>query len=97
MSMKDYEMKDEAIRCWGIYIPDSAAEQVAETLKSKWINTGKKEKEFREKIRDRFNAPFAAACTNGTAALKIAMRALDVGPDDEVISTPYTFPFSPTN
>ena len=91
MSMKDYEMKDEAIRCWGIYIPDSAAEQVAETLKSKWINTGKKEKEFREKIRNRFNAPFAAACTNGTAALKIAMRALDVGPDDEVISTPYTF------
>jgi len=44
MSMKDYEMKDEAIRCWGIYIPDSAAEQVAETLKSKWIKYRKKGK-----------------------------------------------------
>ena len=69
-------------------IPDEAGEEVAKTLKSKWINTGKKEAEFREKVRARFNAPYAAACMSGTAALKIALKALGVGPGDEVVSTP---------
>jgi len=91
MSIKDFEMEDKMIRCWGVYIPDTACEQVVETLESKWINTGKKEKEFCEKIRSRFKAPYAAACTSGTAALKIALRSLGVGPGDEVVSTPYTF------
>jgi len=90
MAKKDFEMGEE-IRCWGVCIPDNAAEEVAKTLKSTWINTGKKEKEFREKICNRFKAPYAIACMSGTAALKIALRALDVGPGDEVVSTPFTF------
>tara|TARA_Y100001970_G_scaffold261373_1_gene344443 strand:+ start:17211 stop:18356 length:1146 start_codon:yes stop_codon:yes gene_type:complete len=87
---KDYDIGEE-IRAWGVCIPDQAADEVVKTLKSRWINTGKKEKEFREKICDRFQAPFATACTSGTAALKIALKSLGVKPGDEVISTPYTF------
>ena len=87
---KDFEIGEE-IRCWGVCIPENAAEEVAKTLKSTWINTGKKEKEFREKVRTRFKAPYAVACMTGTAALKIALRALGVGPGDEVVSTPFTF------
>jgi dTDP-4-amino-4,6-dideoxygalactose transaminase len=34
---------------------------------------------------------FAVGCANGTDALLIAMRALDIGRDDEVITTPFTF------
>lgn len=34
---------------------------------------------------------YAVACANGTAALEIALRALGVGPGDEVIVPPYTF------
>jgi dTDP-4-amino-4,6-dideoxygalactose transaminase len=34
---------------------------------------------------------YAVGCANGTDALLIAMRALDVGRDDEVITTPFTF------
>ncbi len=34
---------------------------------------------------------YAVGCANGTDALLIAMRALDVGKDDEVITTPFTF------
>ena len=90
MAKKDFEMGEE-IRCWGVCIPDNAAEEVAKTLKSTWINTGKKEKEFREKICKRFKAPHAIACMSGTAALKIALKALGVGPGDEVVSTPFTF------
>jgi perosamine synthetase len=90
VNKKDFEIGEE-IRCWGVCIPDNAAEEVAKTLKSTWINTGKKEKEFRQKVCDRFGAPYAIACMSGTAALKIALRALGVGPGDEVVSTPFTF------
>jgi len=34
---------------------------------------------------------FAVGCANGTDALLLALRALDVGRDDEVITTPFTF------
>ena len=86
----DFKMEESIIRCWSVYVPDEAGEEVTKTLKSKWLNTGKKEAEFRAKVRARFKAPYAAACMSGTAALKIALKALDVGPGDEVVSTPFT-------
>jgi perosamine synthetase len=87
---KDYEFGKE-IRAWSVCIPENAAKEVAKTLTSTWINTGKKEREFRDKVCKRFNAPFATACMSGTSALKIALKALGVGHGDEVVSTPFTF------
>jgi perosamine synthetase len=91
MSKKDYESVSDAIRAWSTYIPEEAAAEVAKTLKSTWINTGKKEKELRQKARRKWNFPYCVAVNNGTAALRASLAMLGVGYGDEVISTPFTF------
>jgi len=45
------------------------------------------EKEFAAAV----GAKHAVACANGTDALVLALRALDIGPGDEVITSPFTF------
>jgi len=79
------------IRTWSVSVPKETIDELKKTLDSNWLNTGKKEKEFREKVKEKFNAKYAVACNSGTSALKISLSAAGVGYDDEVVSTPYTF------
>lgn len=82
---------NKTIRPWSTYIPKEAITEIAKTLRSKWINTGKKEKELRQKACQKFKFKNCVAVNNGTAALRASLAMLGVGPGDEVISTPYTF------
>lgn len=88
---KDYELSKDLIRTWSTFIPEEAITEVAKTLRSKWINTGKKEKELREKACNKWGFHSCVAVINGTAALRASLAVLKVGPGDEVISTPFTF------
>lgn len=88
--IKDYETNG-FIRTWSIHIPEETSSELKKTLDSTWINTGKKEKEFRQKVCDQFGSKYAVACNNGTSALKAALVTLGVGVGDEVVSTPFTF------
>ena len=88
---KDYELSDDLIRTWSVFVPEDAITQVSETLRSGWINTGKKEKEFREKACKKWRFPYAVAVNSGTSALRASLAMLGVGYGDEVISTPFTF------
>ena len=88
--IKDYETNG-FIRTWSIHIPEETVLELKKTLDSTWINTGKKEKEFRQKICTQFGAKYAVACNSGTSALKAALISLGIGPGDEVVSTPFTF------
>ena len=91
MKKKDYELGDNIIRTWSTFIPKEAVTEIAKTLRSKWINTGKREKELREKSCQKWNFPYCVAVNNGTAALRASLAMLGVGTGDEVISTPFTF------
>ncbi len=91
MVKKDYELSDNLIRTWSTNVPKEAITEVSKVLRSKWINTGKKEKELREKAKRKWKLPFCVAVNNGTAALRTSLAMLNIGPGDEVISTPFTF------
>src|SRR5215469_14362214 len=47
--------------------------------------------ELEEKLAARTGSRFCVGCASGTDALLIALMALDVGPGDEVVTTPFTF------
>ena len=47
--------------------------------------------EFQEAFARLQGARYGIACANGTAALEVVLKALGVGPGDEVIVPPYTF------
>ncbi|WP_408955674.1 UDP-4-amino-4,6-dideoxy-N-acetyl-beta-L-altrosamine transaminase [Natroniella sp. ANB-PHB2] len=73
------------------HIDDDDIEAVVEVLKSDYLTTGPKIKEFEEKFADYVDAKYAVAVSNGTAALHAACFAAEIEEGDEVITTPLTF------
>ena len=65
---------------------------VAETLRSGWLTTGPKTAELERRFADYVGAEHAVAVASGTAAMHLSLLALGVGPGDEVITTPITWP-----
>lgn len=73
------------------WISDEDIEAVVETLKSPFLTTGPKVKEFEEVVACYVGAKYAVSFANGTAALHAACYAAGVSEGDEVITTPITF------
>lgn len=73
------------------YIDDDDCLAVSTVLKSDYLTTGPKVKEFEEIIADFVGAKYAVSFSNGTAALHGACYAAGIGKGDEVITTPMTF------
>src|SRR5690349_10361906 len=65
---------------------------VAETLRSGWLTTGPRTAELEARMREYLEAEHVLALSSCTAALHLALVALGVGPGDEVITTPLTWP-----
>jgi len=57
--------------------------------------TGNEVRQFEKEFTAFIGVKHGVCVVNGTAALEIAMRALGIGPGDEVITTPYTFVATP--
>lgn len=77
------------------FSPPSISEEeiaaVVETLRSDWITTGPKTKQFEQLFAEYIGAPAALALNSCTGGLHIALAALGIGAGDEVITTPITF------
>jgi dTDP-4-amino-4,6-dideoxygalactose transaminase len=73
-------------------ITEAEIEAVAETLRSGWLTTGPRTAELEARMRDFLEAKHVLAVASGTAALHLSLVALGVGPGDEVITTPLTWP-----
>ena len=72
-------------------IGEREKELVMQCLDSGWISSeGPFVNQFEEKLSKRINRKYGIACSNGSAALDIAVAALKIGPGDEVILPSFT-------
>ena len=70
--------------------------EIAEIWESKWLtNMGKKHNELESKLKDVLKVPNVSLFNNGTIALLVAIKALDLPYGSEVITTPFTFAATP--
>src|SRR6185436_54338 len=65
---------------------------LGETLRSGWLGPGPKEKLLERRVAEALGARNVVAVSSCTVAIELALLALDVGPGDEVITTPVTWP-----
>lgn len=72
-------------------IGEEEIQEVVESLRSGWITTGPKVKQFEEEFASYIGAPHAVAVSSCTAGLHTALAALGIGPGDEVIVPTMTF------
>jgi dTDP-4-amino-4,6-dideoxygalactose transaminase len=73
-------------------IGDEEIAAVVETLRSGWLTTGPRAAELERRAAEVLETEHVLAVASGTAAIHLALVALGVGPGDEVITTPITWP-----
>src|SRR5664279_1579385 len=75
------------------YFSEDEIEAATEVLRSGRVNywTGEEGRQFESEFAAFVGCRHAIAVSNGTVALEAALRALGVGPGDEVITTSRTF------
>lgn len=66
-------------------------EAVAKVIDSQRFIMGPEVEALEASLAEYVGARFAISCANGSDALLLALLALDVGPGDEVVTTPFTF------
>lgn len=76
-------------------LPEIGEEEIAEvvsTLRSGWVTTGPKAKQFEADFADYLGGGVEAIAVNSaTAGLHLGLETLGIGPGDEVITTTHTF------
>ena len=73
------------------YIGESEKQAVMEVMESGMLAQGPRTAKFEERFAQICGVKHAIATSSGTTALHVALLANDIGPGDEVITTPFTF------
>jgi len=94
--LKDREgkerMVDKKIKLIEPVIGEEEINRVTEVLRSGWLTEGQQTKEFEERVKRFLGVRYAVATTSCTTALEVALKALGIGPGDEVIVPDFTHP-----
>lgn len=72
-------------------ISEQEIEEVVAALKSGWITTGPRTKEFESKITEYCGSDKTVCLSSATSALEMTLRVLGIGEGDEVIVPAYTY------
>ena len=72
-------------------IDDKTIAAVVDALRSGWITTGPRTKEFEKKLAEYNDVPNVLAVNSATAGMELILRWFGVGPGDEVIIPAYTY------
>src|SRR3954454_25025782 len=76
------------------HLPSIGEEEIAEVvsvLRSGWLTSGERTAKFEQAFKQYVGSKHALAVNSCTAGLHLALAASNVGPGDEVITTPLTF------
>lgn len=72
-------------------ITEAEIDEVVDTLRSGWIAKGPRTIKFEKEFAEYLGAKHAIAVNSCTAALHVSLLTQNIGPGDEVITTPMTF------
>lgn len=72
-------------------ITQTEVDEVCDALRSGWITTGPKTKEFEREVAAYCGTSTAVCLNSATACLELTLRVLGIGPGDEVIVPAYTY------
>lgn len=72
-------------------ISEDEINEVSEALRSGWITTGPRTKEFERRIAAFCHTDKVVCLNSATACMETILRVLGVGPGDEVITSAYTY------
>jgi dTDP-4-amino-4,6-dideoxygalactose transaminase len=72
-------------------IRDEISQAISGIVESQMFILGAPVERLEREVAALSHTKYAVGCASGTDALLLALRALDVGPGDEVITTPFTF------
>jgi dTDP-4-amino-4,6-dideoxygalactose transaminase len=84
ISLLDLRAQHESIR-------DEVLAEVIRIIDSQKFILGPEVERLEEEIAAYSSAKYGVGCASGTDALLLALRALEIGPGDEVLTTPFTF------
>ncbi len=85
-------VRTEPFPTWPIFDEREEQKILAVLHSGQWsILDGEQVNTFERQFAEFQQAKFGVCVPNGTLALQLALEALDIGPGDEVITTPYTF------
>ncbi len=78
------------ISLFKVFMSDDVSDNVAKTLKSGMITQSAKVEEYEKNLQEWFNWPYILSLNSATAGLTIAVRMLNLSPEDQILSTPLT-------